>query len=116
MARTYLFFQPSRLPLASNELDATTVLGLAAEPRVKSAIEQALPGLSWQTNSFGRASLQGNWYEVHLPETAEQTLSLRCSLRTEASSIVQRICDLTGWLAFDEHPMCFQPNKAPMPA
>jgi hypothetical protein len=27
---------------------------------------------------------------------------------------VQRICNLTGWLAFDEQPLCFQPHQAPM--
>lgn len=116
MARTYLFFRPTRLPLGSNDLDADTVLSLFAEPQVRVTIEQALPGLAWRTETVGTVTVEGNWYEVHLPATADQTVSLRCSLRAEHAAIVQRICNLTGWLAFDEQPMCFQPYEAPMRA
>jgi hypothetical protein len=60
--------------------------------------------------------VRGNWYEAHLPETTENTLSVRCSLRVSHDELVQELCDRFGWLAFDERPTCFQPKRAPFPA
>jgi hypothetical protein len=116
MAYTYLFFQPSRLPLEAGELDASTALNMANTNEVRAMVEQAFPGLAWQSQHRGHATVQGNWYEIHLPETAEHTLSVRCSLRVDHARFVQSLCDRFGWLAFDEQPMCFQPNRAPFPA
>ena len=116
MAHTYLFFQPARLPLEPGELDGSTVLSVADTPEVRAKVEQAFPGLQWQSKHRGSAVVQGNWYEVHLPETAENTLSVRCSLRVSHGDFVQELCNRFGWLAFDEIPMCFQPNRAPFPA
>ena len=116
MAHLYLFFQPARLPLEPGELDGSTVLGLADSPELRVMVEQAFPGLQWQPSHRGNALVQGNWYEIHLPETAEDTLTVRCSLRVDHGEFLQGLCDRFGWLAFDERPMCFQPNREPFPA
>lgn len=115
MARTYLFFQPTRLPLGPGDLDGSTVVSVAHTPEVVTRIEQAFPGLQWHSPHSASAVVRGNWYEVNLPETAENTLAVRCSLRASHDEFVQELCDCFGWLAFDERPMCFQPNRAPFP-
>lgn len=116
MAHTYLFFRPVRLPLEPEDLDGSTVLNLADTPDLKEKVELGFPGLRWQSRFRGSAVVGGNWYEVHLPETAEQTLSVRCSLKASHHAFVQALCDRFGWLSFDERPMCFQPGRAPFPA
>jgi hypothetical protein len=116
MAHTYLFFQPARLPLEPGQLDASTVLNMMDSPELRAKVEQAFPGLQWQSQHRGTAVVRGNWYEVHLPEGAGNTLSVRCSLRVGHGELVQELCDRFGWLAFDEHPVCFHPHRAPFPA
>ncbi|MEJ6022374.1 hypothetical protein [Ramlibacter sp. PS4R-6] len=116
MAQTYLFFRPSRLPLEPGELDAGAVLNMPDTPELRRQVEDAFPGLQWQSTLRGSAEAGGNWYEVHLPEGAEATLSIRCSLKADHSAFVQDLCDRFRWLAFDERPMCFQPHRAPFPA
>jgi hypothetical protein len=116
MAHTYLFFQPARLPLSADDLDAGAVLAMTDTPGVRAQLEQAFPGLQWQDAHRGNAEVDGNWYEVHVPESGEQTLSVRCSLRADHGAFVQGLCDRFGWLAFDESPMCFQPHRVPFPA
>ena len=43
------------------------------------------------------------------------TLSLRCSLRADYKSEVQRICDQTGWIAVDERSTVYQPSSPSAP-
>lgn len=117
MARTYLFFHPARLPLEGDDLDETTVIPLTDSPALRSGLEAAFPGLQWQAG-FGRAQFEGQAYEIGLPVTdaAEgRTLSLRATLRADHSALVQSLCDRFGWIAFDEEPLCFQPQREPMP-
>jgi hypothetical protein len=116
MAQTYLFFQPARLPLGPGELDGSTVRVLADTPDLRAKVEHAFPGLQWESRHRASAVVRGNWYEVHLPETATSTLSVRCSLQVDHGEFVQALCDRFGWLAFDEQPQCFQPHRAPFPA
>lgn len=116
MARTYLFFRPARLPLASDELSEQTVLPLADDAVLRAALERALPGLQWVAARAAAVDVGGAHYELSLPETPEATLALRGSLRIDHAALVQRLCDEFGWLAFDDRPMCFQPHRAPMPA
>jgi hypothetical protein len=85
-------------------------------PELSAKVEQAFPGLQWQSPHRASAVAGGNWYEVHLPEGAGNTLSVRCSLRVDHGGFVQELCDRFGWLAFDERPMCFQPHRAPFAA
>jgi hypothetical protein len=86
------------------------------EPDLRAKVEQSFPGLQWESRHRASAVVRGNWYEVHLPETATSTLSVRCSLQVDHGEFVQALCDRFGWLAFDEQPQCFQPHRAPFPA
>jgi hypothetical protein len=116
MARTYLFFRPASLPLETGELSETTVLNLEDSPSLRVNLEQVLPGLAWQSQHNGQATVAGNWYEVRLPQASAETLVLWCSLRVDHSAFVQDLCNRLGWLAFDERPMCFQPHRSPIRA
>ena len=116
MSRTYLFFHPTRLPLDANALGVGTVQNLTDTPDLRSRLEQAFEHLQWQTSCTANAEVDGHWYELHVPESAEETLSLRCSLRANHDEFVQALCDRFGWLCFDERPMCFQPHGAPFAA
>lgn len=116
MARTYLFFQPARLPLGAPELDSTTVVPLRDEPSLRRALERVFPGLTWRTEHLGSANIEGDWLEVRIPQTPSNTLSVRCSLRADHSALVQSVCDQLGWLAFDDRPYCYQPGQQPFPA
>lgn len=116
MARTYLFFRPARLPLAPGELDAATVLHIEDTPQLRPSLERVFPGVSWNEGGEGRATLAGEWYELQLPASPADTLSLRCSLRAQHDAVIQGVCDRLGWLAFDDQPLCFQPHRPPMPA
>lgn len=116
MASLWLFFRPARLPLTTAELDGTTVLNLRDDEALRASLASAFADLVWESPLRARATHEGAWYELHLPESAASTLSLRCSLRVDHAGFVQSLCDRFGWLAFDERPMCFQPQHAPMPA
>ncbi|CAN7557370.1 hypothetical protein LJR290_003946 [Variovorax sp. LjRoot290] len=115
MAYTYLFFQPTRLPLEPHELGEATVLPLNNGVAIRAALARAIHAIDWDSDHVGRTQIDGQWIELHVP-AAKGTLSLRCSLRADHSAIVQRLCDRLGWLAFDERPMCYQPDRVPMPA
>ena len=113
MAQTYLFFQPVRLPLEMAELSETTLINLEDSPSLRANLERFFPGLAWQSQQFGQATVAGNWYELRLPQVSTETLALRCSLRTDHSAFVQDLCNQSGWLAFDGGPACFQPHHSP---
>ena len=116
MAHMYLFFRPAKLPLDTLEIDARTVLNLEGSGDLRASLEEAFPGMAWDEAGHGHASVDGNWYEVHLPLTADETVVMRCSLRVDHAALVQGLCDRLGWLAFDERSMCFQPHAEPVPA
>jgi hypothetical protein len=116
MSRTFLFFHPARLPLETADLSESTVLSLQDSPDLRAKLEQVFAGLSWQTEHIGQVTAAGNWYEVSVPKTPVETLAVRCSLRTDHAPFIQDICNRLGWLAFDDRPTCFQPNRAPIPA
>ena len=116
MASLWLFFRPARLPLTTSELDAATVLNLRDDEALRAALASVFSDLVWESPHRARSTHDGNWYELHLPEDADSTLSLRCSLRADHAAFVQSLCDRFGWLAFDERPMCFQPHREPMSA
>lgn len=114
MAYSYLFFQAGRLPLAAADLDGDTVLPLHDAAAVRRALTRLYPALDWTDGAEGRLEHQGRWLEFHVGGAAG-TLSMRCSLRADYRDIVQQLCDELGWLAFDELPLCYQPNRPPMP-
>ena len=118
MARTYLFFQPARLPLEADELDESTVLPLSDSPALRAALEAVFTKVDWQSDGVGRTRFEDQPYEIWLPggSGAEaRTLSLRASLRSDHSALVQSLCERGGWIAFDEEPACFQPGREPIP-
>lgn len=115
MACTYLFFKPKRLPLSPEELSEEAVEPLTDLVAVKSALQSVMPDLAWLPEGWGRGvTPEGNWVEFQIP--AGGTLGMRCSLRADYGTHVQSICDALGWLAVDERPVCFQPNRAPIGA
>ncbi|HET9483851.1 MAG TPA: hypothetical protein VFO79_07830 [Xanthomonadales bacterium] len=114
MSRTILFFLPRRLPLEPSDLGTDTVQPIDDVEVVRAALPSVLGDVTWADASRGRATFEGQRLELHVaPGT---TLSMRCSLRSDPSALVQRLCDELGWLAFDEEPRCFQPHRAPMRA
>jgi hypothetical protein len=114
VARTYMFFRPSRLPLEAHELSEETVLSLRDREQVRADLERLVPGIQWVNEEEGRATVDGRWLEFTLPPGAIDGLSLRCSLRADYTDLVQGLCDALGWVAFDERPMCYQPHRPPM--
>ena len=116
MSRTYLFFRPAKLPLASTELGETTVLNLEDSAKLRSDIEHAFHRVEWDSKYAATATYHEDWYEISVPDDAAKTLAIRCSLKVDHTGFVQQLCDQFGWLAFDEEPQCYQPNRPPMPA
>jgi hypothetical protein len=114
MAYSYSFMKPQRLPLVARDLDAASVLPLSADEAV-AALNEALPGLRWTSDSEAAAELKEGWAEFRLHDDPAQGtwLSMRCSLRTDYSAAVQDLCDRFQWVAFDEAPRLFQPHRAP---
>lgn len=115
MASTYLFFRPLRLPLSPDELGDATLAPLTCDDPIRAALEGIVPGVAGPADGPFHGEVDGHRVEFHIPAD-EGTLSMRCSLRTDCSAIVQRLCDTLGWVAFDEQPLCYQPGRAPMPA
>ncbi len=115
MARTYLFFHPSRLPLAAEELDEVTVTPLPDNAALREALALAFSGIEWSTPHHARAQVGGDWVELLVPQDAADTLSLRGSLRVDHTALIQGLCERFGWLAFDERPYCYQRGREPMP-
>lgn len=117
MSSTYLFFQPARLPLTTEELSPDTVLVLRDVDHIKAQLARVLPHLAWALPTWGHATALGHPVEFHLPEDpSDGPLALHCSLRVDYTAWVQSLCDTLGWLAFDERPMCLQPHGPSFPA
>jgi hypothetical protein len=115
MSKTYLFFKAARLPLEADALDETTVLPLDDQAVIRSALADIPVVVDWDKDGLGRVQLDGKVIEFQLPSPGG-TLSMHCSLRTDVAADIQRLCDKTGWLAFDEEPLCYQPHRPAMPA
>ena len=60
MAYTYLFFQPARLPLSTDELSPDTVLVLRDIHHIKTSLAQMVPGLEWALPTWGHATVLGH--------------------------------------------------------
>jgi len=112
----FLLFEPARLPLAPEDLAAGAVRNLRDEPGVRARLAQAFDRLEWVSERGASAEAGGQWYEVGFPEVDDSTVTLRCSLRADHAPFIQALCDRTGWVAFDEHPRCFQPHRPPFAA
>ena len=90
MACTYLFFQPARLPLSTEELSSETVLELRDTDRIKQGLGLMVPGLEWALPTWGHATVLGHQVEFRVPEDrSEGTLAMRCSLRIDYTPWVQ---------------------------
>ena len=59
MAYTYLFFQPARLPLSTDELSPDTVLMLRDIHHIKTSLAQMVPGLEWALPTWGHSKSWG---------------------------------------------------------
>lgn len=127
MSRSYLFFAPRELPLTTDALSAETVHPFASLETVRDALDTALPDLVWSPAApegvlaFGTVMRDEAPHEFSLQPDATDpaaglVLALRCSGRVDSGAFVQSLCDATGWVAFDDHPWCFQPHRPPMPA
>ncbi|AGG90229.1 MULTISPECIES: hypothetical protein [Rhodanobacter] len=113
MAKTYLFLKPSELPLSASDLSAESVSPIGAE-EVATCLKQALPSLAWSSPTEASGETENGWVEFSQPgEGSTRSLALRCSLRSDYSSLVQSLCDRFGWVAFDQTPMMFQPHRIP---
>lgn len=131
MSLSYLFFTPARLPLAPEMVTEEIVRHLADVAAVRATLSAHLPRLAWEEDpedALARGTvLDGDaTYELYVAPAPEHTPSesasespelmvcLRSSGRVDSASFVQRICDATGWVAFDDRPYCFQPHRPPM--
>lgn len=116
MAYTYLFFYPAHLPLSSQDLSDATVLALDDAGAARATLSRLLPAIKWIEDGdqlLGRTQVNAGWVEFSLPAPGH-TLSMRCSLTADYSADVQHLCDRSGWVAFDQRPMCLQPGQAPI--
>lgn len=114
MARTYLFLRPSHLPLVASEMSPSSVLPLSPE-EVRDRLAVELPALHWLSPVEARGEVDEGWVELNLqPDGDGVVLALRCSLRADYTETVQTLCDRTGWVAFDDAAVCYQPRLPPM--
>lgn len=129
MSRSYLFFAPSVLPLATDDLSEETVRPFASSAAVREALDRLFDDLAWEPAPPEGVPLHGTVVRDEAPYefsvspalpgasgAGGVSLGLRCSGRVDSEAFVQRICDATGWVAFDDRPRCFQPHRPPMPA
>ena len=133
MSWGYMFFAPVRLPLMPAELSEETVHSFTDADTVKAALSRAIEDLAWDDEpefglATGSAIDEGARYEFsvmrYVPQAdaapangGDRTLivKLRCSGRIDSAPFAQRLCDATGWIAFDDRAYLFQPHHPPMP-
>ena len=126
MSWSYTFFPPKELPLTHETLSEETVGTFADLDAVRATIDSSLPGVEWAPGE-GEMRLRGqvsdgeDEYELCImnhAEADEPTLivSIRCSGRIDSAPFAQRVCDATGWIAFDERTYLFQPFRPAMGA
>jgi hypothetical protein len=102
---------------------------------VKAALGTHLPALTWDPDpegalASGSVAVDDAHYEFSVREyqppaepnaparpAGQRTLivALRCSGRIDSVPFAQRLCDATGWIAFDDRVHLFQPHRPPMP-
>jgi hypothetical protein len=121
---SYTFFPPKQLPLTPESLSEETVGTFSDLDAVRATIDAGVPGVQWVPGE-GEVRLRGSvsdgedHYELTVmnhAEAKEPTLivSMRCSGRIDSVPFAQRVCDATGWIAFDDRTYLFQPHLPPM--
>ena len=134
MSWGYMFFSPARLPLAPADLSEATVRSFTDVELVRAELSARLTKLAWDAKprsglATGAVTEEGATYEFGImrheppreadaPGDAEPVLivKLRCSGRIDSAPFAQRLCDATGWIAFDDRAYLFQPHRPPVPA
>lgn len=115
MAKSYLFMKPLALPLPADELTEASVAPISLM-EAQNCLKQDMPLLVWTSTTEASGNIDQGWVEfTHTGEGSSRSLSLRCSLRSDCSDLVQGLCDRFGWVAFDEAPTFFQPFRSPSP-
>ena len=113
MAKSYLFLKPAQLPLSWSGLTAESVSPIDSR-EAAACLKQVLPSLVWSSSTEASGESDEGWVEfAQTGESATQSLALRCSLRSDYTPLVQRLCDQFGWVAFDETHTLYQPHSAP---
>lgn len=125
MSWTYAFFPPNELPLTHETLSEQTVGAFTDADAVRDVIDANLPNVVWTPGDGdvrfrGRVRVESDDYEFTIMDHVEATtptliVSMRCSGRIDSIPFAQRLCDATGWIAFDDRAYLFQPLRAPMP-
>ena len=128
MSWGYTFFPPKQLPLTHETLSEETVGTFHDADAVRAAISAHLPDLVW-THGQGATLHRGvvterdaeyeYVYELTIlhhveADTPSLIVSVRCSGRFDSAPFAQRMCDATGWIAFDDRVCLFQPHRPPL--
>lgn len=121
MSDSYMFFMPSRLPLALEDFGPDYALDMPTGPfpdreALVREISLLFPGIQWKDGQFltwASATSNAGWVEPHLHEHEGLYWSLRCSMRGDYAAVVQSICDRTGWVAIDPQQQLIQPHRPP---
>jgi hypothetical protein len=126
MSWGYTFLPPKQLPLTHEMLSDETVGTFTPDDldAVKATIAAHLPGITWTpgegvVHARGEAKDDGEDFEFTLLDqesasTPTLIVGVRCSGRIDSEPFAQRMCDATGWIAFDDRAYLFQPNLPPM--
>ena len=123
MSWSYLFLAPTTLPLTPATLSEETTRSFTDADAVRAALDAHLPHLAWAADPDGAlargvAIEDGVHYEfvIRPEEPPALIVSMRTSGRADSAPFVQRLCDATGWIAFDDRVYLFQPHQPPVPA
>jgi hypothetical protein len=121
---SYTFFPPRELPLTHEKLSEETVGAFVDADAVRDVIDAAIPNVEWtpgegEVRIRGRAFDGDELYELTIMNHAEAKkptliVSMRCSGRIDSAPFAQRLCDATGWIAFDDRVYLFQPLRPPL--
>lgn len=124
MSWSYMFFPPMVLPLSRERLSEETVGTFVDPDAVREVIDASLPTVEWARGEApvhvrGRVFDGEDLYEFTIMDHVEATrptliVSMRCSGRIDSIPFAQRLCDATGWIAFDDRAYLFQPLRPPM--
>jgi len=127
MSWGYTFLPPNVLPLTPDMLSEKTVGTFRHDDlvAVQAAIGAHLPQVAWTLGEgvvFARGKVtedDADFEFTLLDQVSASTPTLivgvRCSGRIDSEPFAQRLCDATGWIAFDDRAYLFQPNRPPMP-
>jgi hypothetical protein len=126
MSWGYTFFPPKQLPLTPEALSDETVGTFVPDDlhAVQTAIAAHLPQIAWTPGDgvvFARgkvteddADFEFTLLDQEDASTPTLIVGVRCSGRIDSEPFAQRLCDATGWIAFDDRAYLFQPNLPPM--